>query len=191
MICCAMPVISSRVTDGGQGSAFDHQNDLVAVARQGLAERDWQDHSAIDERARHAAGARRLDLPVRDRLEPAANDLRAVGGGVERQRENGAPEGRAEEAPEAEHLQGRAKLPKPIVDEEYLHQQRRAAERRDVAADGPDDGRPPGLERQGEGKREDEARRAPRSPRAASVSGTPCINCDRVSTRKPTSITPT
>ena len=58
--------------DRGKRRRLHHQDDLVAVGRQRLAHGDREDDAAEQQEARHAAGARGLDLRVRHRLQAAA-----------------------------------------------------------------------------------------------------------------------
>ena len=79
---------------------------------------------------------RRLPLPARHRPDGAAENLRLVGGGVQREGEDRAIERVAEEDPEPDRLQLRhvpANCAGAVVDEEELREQRRAAEEIDVA----------------------------------------------------------
>ena len=75
---------------------------------------------------------RRLALAARHGGHRAAEDLGLVGGGVEREGEDAAEEGVAEEPPQADRLEEAAELAAAVVDEEELGEQRRAAEEGDV-----------------------------------------------------------
>src|SRR3712207_385731 len=118
--------------DRGERGCLHHEDDLAAVSGKRLTDRDRKDDSAVKQQARHAAGARRLDLVVRHRLQAAAEDLAGIGSGVEREGEDRAPVGLAEEGPQAPFLQDGAELPEAVIDQEDLHEQRRSAKHEDI-----------------------------------------------------------
>ena len=82
------------------------------------------------------AGLGGLDLAVRRDLDGAAQDLGGVGGGVEREGEQRAEPGLLEQRPETALLHG-LELAEPVIDQEQLDQQRRAAEEIGVGPDRP------------------------------------------------------
>jgi hypothetical protein len=109
-----------------------HQDDLVAVGRQRDDEPLWNRDPAKDERARHSARARGLDLAERNGQDPAADDFAAVRGGVEREGEQRAPVRLAQERPQ-QALPDFRKLSQPVINEKDLDEERRATEDEDVA----------------------------------------------------------
>jgi hypothetical protein len=74
-----------------------------------------------------------LVLAAADALDGAAQDLGLVGGGVEREGEQRAIPGIAEEHPEPDRLKLIAEGAEAIVDQEKLRDQRCAAEEVDIA----------------------------------------------------------
>ena len=95
-------------------------------------------------RGREAEGAGGLELALGRRLDRAADDLGHVGAGVEREGDDRAPPGLAQEGP-GPALADPLELGEAVVDEEGLHQERRAAEEVDVGVDQP--ARPSGTRR--------------------------------------------
>jgi hypothetical protein len=143
---------------------LDHQDQLAAVGGECLPDRDREDDAAEEQEPRHAAGAGGLHLLMRHGLQAAADDLAGIGRRVERERENRAPIGLAEEAPEAPFLKRRAELTEAVIDEEDLDEERRAAEDEDIASRDPvehrDAGHPHECEQHGEhGAQRDGGRR--------------------------------
>ena len=85
------------------------------------------------EEARHAAGARRLDLLGGHGQQAAAEYFRRIAGRAERQRDDRAGEGIAQDRPEKAAADER-ELAEAVIDQEHLDQQRRAAEHEDIGA---------------------------------------------------------
>ena len=81
---------------------------------------------------------RRFPLAARDGANGAPENLRLIGGGIERERQDAAEEGVAKQPPYADGVEERPELAAAVVDEEHLGEQRRAAEEVDVSVgDGP------------------------------------------------------
>src|SRR5918998_1927274 len=113
--------------DRGKRRGLDHQDQLAAVGRECLPDRDREDDAAEEQEPRHTAGAGGLHLLMRYGLQAAADDLAGISRRVQRQGQDGAPIGFAEEGPEAPCLQGRAELSQTVIDQKDLNQQRRAS----------------------------------------------------------------
>ena len=113
--------------EAGQRRRLGHQDQLGRIGRQRMAQRHRRDHPAQQQEARHAAGPRRLDLLGRHCQQAAAKNLRAIAGGADRQRDGGAAERLLQHRPD-ETMADRMELAEPVIDQEQLDQQRRAAE---------------------------------------------------------------
>ena len=70
---------------------------------------------------------------MRHRADRPPQDLGLIGGSVEREGEQGAEEGVAEEPPQADRIEERPELAAAVVDEEELGEERRSAEEIDIA----------------------------------------------------------
>ena len=92
----------------GDRRRFHHDDQLVAERPQRHDRRLRHDDLPQDRAPAHAERARRLPLAAMHRLDRAAEDLRLIGGGVQREGEDRAVEGLAEEAPQADIGRGRA-----------------------------------------------------------------------------------
>src|SRR5271166_3064483 len=114
-----------------QRRGLHHRDRLRRIGGQRMAERDRKDDAAENEQIRHPAGAGGLDLTVRHREQRAAENLRLIGGGAERQRQDRAVEGVAQERPEDAGANRRQRR-QAIIDDEKLDQERRAAEHGDI-----------------------------------------------------------
>jgi hypothetical protein len=79
-----------------------------------------------------------LPPPLReDGLQGAAEDLGAVGGGVERQGQDGAEPWLAENLPQAYGLEGMPELAAAVIDQEDLGEQRRSAKEENIGCSRP------------------------------------------------------
>ena len=105
---------------------------LGAIGWKGLPDGQRKDDAAEQHEARHARGASRLHLSMGHREQATANDLTGISRRVEGQRDDGAPVGIPQECP-CEGMAHRRKLAETVIDEEQLHQQRRAAEDKEIA----------------------------------------------------------
>src|SRR5918998_330081 len=129
--------------DADQGGVFDHGDELVARRRDYDPDRLREHDAAHRLRARHPEGVRRLDLPVPDRLDAGAEDLRHVRPVVDPQSQNA----RRDYPQEKEVLQRSrgvlGELREAEVDKEDLDDQGRPADKGDVEAAHPvEDGVP-------------------------------------------------
>ena len=99
-----------------------------------------------------------LELALGRGLDRAADDLGGVGAGVQREGDQRAPPGLAQEGP-GPAVADPFELRQPVVDEEGLHQQRRAAEEVDVGVDQRRGEAHPARAREAGGQRDQEADR--------------------------------
>ena len=130
------PRHAHQVVDGDQrhhGRALDHQDDLVAVGPERHDQRLRQDDLAHRRQSVQPERSRALPLAPRHAFDRAAQDLGLVGRRVQREGENGAIPGFAEEPPQSDRFQFNPEGAEAVIDEEGLREQRRAAEEIDVA----------------------------------------------------------
>ncbi len=116
----------------GQGTGLEHQDHFVAVSGQADARRPWQDDVPQRLAPGHAERTRRFDFPGWHVLNRATQNLGYVRCGMQGHGDDRAPVGVTQVGPErtlAHHLE----LRHAVVDEEQLHQQRRATKEEDVS----------------------------------------------------------
>ncbi|MDT4824769.1 hypothetical protein FQZ97_580290 [compost metagenome] len=106
---------------------MQHHDHFVAVLRQRAAQRRGQQDAPVHLQPRHAHRLGRLDLPMGRGLQAAGEDFRGVGAGVDGERQARAEGGIGQIGPE-HALTHRLELRQAVVDEEQLHQHRRAAD---------------------------------------------------------------